>query len=485
MQGLSRQDLFRQQAYINGQWLDADSGETIAVKNPANGELLGTVPKMSQAETRRAIEAAELAQKQWRRKSAKERAQILRQWFDLVMQHQEDLARIMTLEQGKPLAEARGEIAYGAAYIEWYGEEAKRAYGEVIPGPAADRRIVVTKEPVGVCAAITPWNFPSSMITRKAAAALAAGCSMVVKPATHTPYSAFALCVLAEEAGVPAGVLSILTGSSSEIGKEMTSNPLVRKFSFTGSTEIGRLLMAQCSDQIKKISLELGGNAPFIVFDDVDLDAAVDGALASKYRNAGQTCVCANRIYVQDGVYEEFAARFAEAVKQIKVGDGTVAGVTQGPLIDEAAVDKVQEHIHDALNKGGTILTGGKTHALGGLFFEPTVMTGVTSEMKVAREETFGPLAPLFRFDTEEEVIRLANNTEYGLAAYFYSRDLARVWRVAEGLEYGMVAINSGILSNEAAPFGGIKQSGIGREGAKQGLDEYLETKYLLMGGIE
>ncbi|MDO5666488.1 MAG: NAD-dependent succinate-semialdehyde dehydrogenase [Alcaligenaceae bacterium] len=484
MRGLTRQDLFRQQAYINGQWLDADSGETLEVKNPANGELLGTVPKMSQTETRRAIEAAEIAQKQWRNKTAKERAIILRRWFDLVMQNQDDLARIMTLEQGKPLAEAKGEIAYGASYIEWYGEEAKRAYGEVIPGPAADRRIVVTKEPVGVCAAITPWNFPSSMITRKAAAALAAGCSIVVKPATHTPYSAFALCVLAEEAGVPLGVLSVLTGSSADIGKEMTSNPIVRKFSFTGSTEVGRLLMSQCADQIKKISLELGGNAPFIVFDDADLDAAVEGALASKYRNAGQTCVCANRIYVQDGVYDLFAQKFAEAVKQIKVGDGTVEGVTQGPLIDAAAVDKVKEHIDDALDKGGAILIGGKSHRLGGLFFEPTVMTGITADMKVAREETFGPLAPLFRFNTEEEVIQMANNTEYGLAAYFYSRDLARVWRVAEGLEYGMVAINSGILSNETAPFGGIKQSGIGREGAKQGLDEYLETKYLLMGGI-
>lgn len=484
MQGLSRKDLFKQQAFIDGQWLDADSGETLEVINPATGEVLGTVPKMGQAETRRAIEAAEQAQKLWRSKSAKERAIILRKWFDLVMLHQDDLARIMTLEQGKPLAEAKGEIAYGAAYLEWYGEEGKRAYGDVIPGPASDRRIVVTKEPVGVCAAITPWNFPSSMITRKVGAALAAGCSMVVKPAAQTPYSAFALCVLAEEAGVPAGLVSVVTGSASEIGKEMTSNPIVRKFSFTGSTEIGRLLMSQCSDQIKKISLELGGNAPFIVFNDADLDAAVEGALISKYRNAGQTCVCANRIYVQDEIYDAFAEKFVAAVNNIKVGDGTAAGVTQGPLIDDAAVDKVKEHIDDALTKGAKVVAGGNKHSLGGLFFEPTVLTEVTSAMKVAKEETFGPLAPLFRFKTEEEVIAMANDTEYGLAAYFYSRDLGRVWRVAESLEYGMVAINTGILSNEAAPFGGVKQSGLGREGAKYGLDDYLEIKYMLMGGI-
>ncbi len=484
MQGLSRKDLFKQQAFIDGQWLDADSGETLEVINPATGEVLGTVPKMGQAETRRAIEAAEQAQKLWRSKSAKERAIILRKWFDLVMLHQDDLARIMTLEQGKPLAEAKGEIAYGAAYLEWYGEEGKRAYGDVIPGPASDRRIVVTKEPVGVCAAITPWNFPSSMITRKVGAALAAGCSMVVKPAAQTPYSAFALCVLAEEAGVPAGLVSVVTGSASEIGKEMTSNPIVRKFSFTGSTEIGRLLMSQCSDQIKKISLELGGNAPFIVFNDADLDAAVEGALISKYRNAGQTCVCANRIYVQDEIYDAFAEKFVAAVNNIKVGDGTAAGVTQGPLIDDAAVDKVKEHIDDALTKGAKVAAGGNKHSLGGLFFEPTVLTEVTSAMKVAKEETFGPLAPLFRFKTEDEVIAMANDTEYGLAAYFYSRDLGRVWRVAESLEYGMVAINTGILSNEAAPFGGVKQSGLGREGAKYGLDDYLEIKYMLMGGI-
>ena len=484
MKDLSRQDLFKQQAYINGQWLDADSGETLNVTNPANGEVLGTIPNMGAAETHRAIEAAEKAQKLWRAKSAKERAVIMRNWFELVMENQDDLALIMTLEQGKPLAEARGEIAYGASYLEWYAEEGKRAYGDVIPGPASDRRVIVTKEPVGVCAAITPWNFPAAMITRKVGAALGAGCSIVVKPAAETPYSAFALCVLAEEAGVPSGLVSVVTGSASEIGKEMTSNPIVRKLSFTGSTEVGRILMSQCSDQIKKVSLELGGNAPFIVFNDADLDGAVEGAMMSKYRNAGQTCVCANRIYVQDEIYDAFAEKFVAAVNQIKVGDGTVEGVNQGPLIDEAAVTKVQDHIADALSKGAKVATGGKPHSLGGLFFEPTVVTEVTSEMKVAREETFGPLAPLFRFKTEEEVVQMANNTEYGLAAYFYSRDIGRVWRVAEALEYGMVSINNGILSNEAAPFGGVKQSGIGREGAKYGLDDYMVIKYMLIGGI-
>lgn len=482
---LSRTDLFKQQCYIDGQWLDADSGETMGVVNPATGKPLGTIPKMGAQETRRAIEAAAVAQQKWRVLSAKQRAVILRNWFDLMMAHQDDLARIMTLEQGKPLAEAKGEIAYGASYLEWYGEEAKRAYGDVIPGPGADRRIVVLKEPVGVCAAITPWNFPSSMITRKVGAALGAGCAIVVKPASQTPYSALALAVLAEEAGVPAGVFSIVTGSASEIGKEMTSNAIVRKFSFTGSTEVGRVLMAQSANQIKKISLELGGNAPFIVFDDADLEAAVEGAMVSKFRNMGQTCVCANRIYVQEGVYEAFAKKLVAAMEtQLKVGDGTEDGVTQGPLIDASAVSKVQEHIEDALAKGGQLLAGGKTHALGGLFFEPTVLSEVTAEMKVAKEETFGPLAPLFRFKDEAEVIQLANDTEYGLAAYFYSRDLGRVWRVAESLDYGMVAINSGLLSNEAAPFGGIKQSGLGREGSKYGLEDYMEIKYMLMGGI-
>lgn len=484
MERLQRKDLLRQQAYINGQWVDAEGGGTVEVHNPANGKLLGTVPNMGAAEARRAIETAEQAFEQWRHVPAKERAQILRRWFDLMMTHQEDLAILMTLEQGKPLAEARGEIAYGASYIEWYAEEGKRAYGDVIPGPAADRRIVVTKEPVGVCAAITPWNFPSSMITRKVGPALAAGCSIVVKPASQTPYSALALAVLAEEAGVPKGVFSVITGSASAIGGEMTSNPIVRKISFTGSTEIGRLLMAQSAEQIKKISLELGGNAPFIVFEDADLDAAVEGAMASKYRNMGQTCVCANRLYVHDAVYDEFAEKLAAAVKAMKVGDGLEDGVVQGPLIDENAVAKVKEHIDDAISKGGHLLTGGKPHALGGLFFEPTVITEANVNMKVATEETFGPLAPLFRFSSDEEVVQYANDTIYGLAAYFYSRDIGRIWRVAEALEYGMVGINSGILSNEAAPFGGVKQSGLGREGSHQGLDEYINYKYMLMGGI-
>lgn len=484
MERLQRKDLLRQQAYINGQWVDAEDGGTVEVHNPANGKLLGTVPNMGAAEARRAIETAEQAFEQWRHVPAKERAQILRRWFDLMMTHQEDLAIIMTLEQGKPLAEARGEIAYGASYIEWYAEEGKRAYGDVIPGPAADRRIVVTKEPVGVCAAITPWNFPSSMITRKVGPALAAGCSIVVKPASQTPYSALALAVLAEEAGVPKGLFSVVTGSASAIGGEMTSNPIVRKISFTGSTEIGRLLMAQSAEQIKKISLELGGNAPFIVFEDADLDAAVEGAMASKYRNMGQTCVCANRLYVHDAVYDEFAEKLAAAVQAMKVGDGLEDGVVQGPLIDENAVAKVKEHIDDAISKGGHLLTGGKPHALGGLFFEPTVITEANVNMKVATEETFGPLAPLFRFSSDEEVVQYANDTIYGLAAYFYSRDIGRIWRVAEALEYGMIGINSGILSNEAAPFGGVKQSGLGREGSHQGLDEYINYKYMLMGGI-
>src|SRR5699024_5258550 len=466
MDQLQRKDLMGEHAYWGGRAGDADYSQTIEVTNPASGALIGTVPDMGADETRRAIAAAQDAFQQWRRVPAKERAQILRRWFDLMMRHQEDLARLMTLEQGKPLAEARGEIAYGASYIEWYGEEAKRAYGDVIPGPAGDRRVVVTKEPIGVCAAITPWNFPSSMITRKAGAALAAGCSIVVKPAAQTPYSALALAVLAQEAGIPAGVFSVLTGSASAIGGEMTSNPTVRKLSFTGSTEVGRMLMGQCAPQIKKVSLELGGNAPFIVFDDADLDAAVEGAIASKYRNMGQTCVCANRIYVHDAVYDAFAEKLAAAVQQLKVGNGLEDGVLQGPLIDENAVKKVQAHIDDAVSKGGHMLSGGKAHELGGLFFEATIITGVTAQMKVASEETFGPLAPLFRFRTDEEVIEHANDTIYGLAAYFYSRDIGRIWRVAEALEYGMVGINSGILSNEAAPFGGVKQSGIGREGS-------------------
>ncbi|MCW5297753.1 NADP-dependent succinate-semialdehyde dehydrogenase I [Herbaspirillum lusitanum] len=481
---LNRPELFRQQCYIDGQWVDANDGGVISVNNPATGEVIGTIPKMGGSETHRAIDAANASWRGWRNKSAKERATILRRWFDLMIANSDDLAKIMTVEQGKPLAESKGEIAYAASYLEWFGEEGKRAYGDTIPGPSSDRRIVVVKEPIGVCAAITPWNFPSSMITRKVGAALAAGCPMVVKPATQTPYSALALAVLAEEAGVPPGVFSVITGSAAAIGAEMTSNPIVRKLSFTGSTEVGRILMAQSAGTIKKVSLELGGNAPFIVFDDADLDAAVEGALASKFRNTGQTCVCANRLYVQDGVYDAFAEKLVAAVNKMKVGNGLTADVSQGPLIDENAVAKIEEHIADALSKGGKVIAGGKRHALGQTFFEPTVVRDANSKMLVAKEETFGPLAPLFRFKSDEEVIGLANDTEFGLASYFYTRDIGRVWRVAEGLEYGMVGINTGLISNEMAPFGGVKQSGIGREGSKYGLDDYHVTKYLCMGGI-
>ncbi len=481
---LKNSSLFRQQCYINGIWSDADGGETIQVINPATQEVLGLVPKMGSAEARQAIEGADAAWKAWRNKSAKERSTILRRWFELIIENADDLARIMTAEQGKPLSESKGEIAYGASYLEWYAEEGKRVYGDTIPAPSRDKRIVVTKEPIGVCAAITPWNFPSSMITRKVGAALAAGCPIVVKPASQTPYSALALAVLSEEAGVPAGVFSVITGSASAIGGEMTSNDLVRKVSFTGSTEVGRLLMQQSAGTIKKVSMELGGNAPFIVFEDADLDAAVEGAMASKYRNTGQTCVCTNRFYVHDRVYDEFCQKLVNAVGKLKVGNGFDDGVTQGPLIDQAAVNKVEEHVADALAKGGRILAGGKLHALGLSFFEPTVIADATAEMKVAYEETFGPLAPVFRFHSDEEVIEQANDTEFGLAAYFYSRDIGRVWRVSEALEYGMVGINTGIISNEAAPFGGIKQSGLGREGSHYGLDDYLVVKYLCMGGI-
>lgn len=477
--------LFRQQCYIDGKWCDAESGATINVDNPATGEVIGTIPKMGAAETRRAIEAANRAWGAWRVLTAAQRAVIMRRWFDLMMANADDLALIMTTEQGKPLAESRGEIAYGASYLEWYGEEGKRVYGEVIPSASADKRIVVIKEPIGVCAAITPWNFPSSMITRKAGAALGAGCPIVVKPATQTPFSALALAVLAEQAGVPAGVFSVLTGSATAIGGEMTGSALVRKVSFTGSTEVGRLLMQQSASSIKKVSMELGGNAPFIVFDDADLDAAVEGAMASKYRNSGQTCVCANRFYVHDKVYDAFSQKLVAAVKGLHVGNGLEAGVNQGPLIDQAAVEKVKDHIADALSKGGKVLTGGKPHALGHTFFEPTVITGVTTQMKLTREETFGPLAPLQRFSTDEEAIRLSNDTEFGLAAYFYSRDIGRIWRVSEALEYGMVGVNTGIVSNAAAPFGGVKQSGLGREGSHFGIDDYLVIKYLCLGGID
>jgi succinate-semialdehyde dehydrogenase/glutarate-semialdehyde dehydrogenase len=478
------QGLFRQQCYINGQWVDADSGKTIEVTNPATGEIIGTIPNMGAAETKRAIEAANAAWGAWRKKTAKERANLLRQWFNLMMAAQEDLAIILTAEQGKPLAEAKGEIAYGAAYIEWFAEEAKRIYGDVIPPHQGDKRIVVTKEPVGVVAAITPWNFPNAMGTRKAAPAMAAGCPIVMKPASQTPYSTLAIAVLAERAGIPAGVLNVVTGSASAIGGEMTGNPIVRKLTFTGSTEIGKLLMKQCADTVKKTSMELGGNAPFIVFDDADLDAAVEGAMMSKFRNTGQTCVCANRIYVQDAVYDAFAEKLKAAVAKMKIGDGLKGETQQGPLIDMKAVAKVEEHIADAVGKGAKVALGGKRHALGGSFFEPTILTGVTPQMAVAKEETFGPLAPLFRFKTEEEVIKMANDTEFGLASYFYARDLGRVWRVAEAVEYGIVGINTGIISSEVAPFGGVKESGNGREGSKYGIEDYLEIKYMCMGGI-
>lgn len=476
--------LFRTQAYIDGRWVDADDGAVLTVRNPADGSVLGTVPKMGAAETRRAIEAANAAWPAWRALTAGARAKILRRWFDLIVENQEDLAVIMTSEQGKPLAEARGEVLYAASFIEWFAEEGKRIYGDVIPPHQADKRIVVTKEPIGVCGAITPWNFPSAMITRKAGPALAAGCPMVLKPASQTPYSALALAVLAERAGVPAGVFNVVTGSATAIGGELTANPIVRKLSFTGSTETGIKLMAQCAPTLKKLSLELGGNAPFIVFDDADLDAAVQGALASKYRNTGQTCVCANRLLVQDGVYERFAAKLAEAVSQLKVGPGLAEGTNQGPLIDENAVRKVEEHIADAVSKGARILTGGKRHPLGGTFFEPTILADVTPQMKVAREETFGPVAPLFRFHTEEEAIRMANDTEFGLAAYFYTESSSRVWRVGGALEYGIVGINTGLISTEVAPFGGMKASGMGREGSKYGIEEYVEIKYMCIGGI-
>jgi succinate-semialdehyde dehydrogenase/glutarate-semialdehyde dehydrogenase len=476
--------LLRQQCYVDGAWTDAEGEKTITVKNPANGEPIGTIPNMGGRETRRAIEAAERAWPAWRSKTGKERANILRRWYDLVMANQDDLAVIMTTEQGKPLAESRGEVVYGASFIEWFAEEAKRIYGDTIPQHQPDKRIVVIKQPIGVVAAITPWNFPNAMITRKCAPALAAGCPVVIKPATFTPYSALALAVLAERAGLPKGIFNVVTGSAKEIGNEMTSNPIVRKLSFTGSTEIGKLLMAQCAGTVKKVSLELGGNAPFIVFDDADIDAAVEGAIASKYRNTGQTCVCANRLLVQDKVYGAFADKLAAAVQKLKVGNGLEAGVSQGPLIDIHAVEKVEAHIADAVKKGARVVAGGRRHQLGGTFFEPTILADVTPAMAVAREETFGPVAPLFRFKTEEDAIKMANDTEFGLAAYFYGRDIGRIWRVAEALEYGIVGINTGIISTEVAPFGGVKESGLGREGSKYGMDDFLEIKYLCMGGI-
>ena len=474
--------LFRQQAMINGRWRDASSKETLAVTNPANGQQLGNVPKMGAAETREAIDAAAGALPAWRALTTKERSSILRRWFELMMEHQDDLAHLMTLEQGKPLAEAKGEISYAASFIEWFAEEGKRIYGDTIPGHQADKRLLVIKQPIGVTAAITPWNFPSAMITRKAGPALAAGCTMVLKPASQTPFSALALAELANRAGIPEGVFNVVTGSASEVGGELTGNPLVRKLSFTGSTEIGRQLMEQCAKDIKKVSLELGGNAPFIVFDDADLDKAVEGALASKFRNAGQTCVCANRLYVQDGVYDRFTEKLQQAVSKLQIGDGLQPNVTIGPLIDEKAIAKVQEHIADALGKGARIVTGGKVHELGGNFFQPTILVDVPCDAKVAKEETFGPLAPLFRFKDEADVIAQANDTEFGLAAYFYARDLGRVFRVGEALEYGIIGINTGLISTEVAPFGGVKSSGLGREGSKYGIDDYLEIKYMCIG---
>jgi succinate-semialdehyde dehydrogenase/glutarate-semialdehyde dehydrogenase len=474
--------LLRDQAYIDGAWVDATT--TFPVSDPASGEVLARVPELGATETRRAIEAANTAWPAWRELTAKQRASIMRKWFDLILANADDLALLMTREQGKPLAEAKGEVVYGASFVEWFAEEGKRIYGDVIPSPAADRRLVVLKQPIGVCAAITPWNFPNAMITRKVAPALAAGCTVVIKPAEQTPLSALALAELAQRAGFPPGVFNVVTGSAAAapvIGAELTSNPIVRKLSFTGSTEVGRLLMAQCAPTVKKVSLELGGNAPFIVFDDADLDAAVEGAMASKYRNAGQTCVCANRLLVQDGIYDAFAARLAEKVRDLKVGAGVEPGVTQGPLIDEAALAKVEALVADALAKGARVLTGGQRHERGGTFYQPTVLANVSADMRCAREEIFGPVAPLFRFKTEAEAIALANATEYGLAGYFFARDVGRVWRVAEALEYGIVGVNTGIISNEVAPFGGVKQSGIGREGSRYGIDDYLEIKYVCM----
>ncbi|MCB9983108.1 MAG: NAD-dependent succinate-semialdehyde dehydrogenase [Rhodospirillales bacterium] len=481
---LKNKNLLKDKAYIDGVWVDGPA--RYDVTNPADGEVIGSAPDLGVTETRAAIEAAEQAFPAWAKKTAKERATILRRWYELILENVDDLAVILTTEQGKPLAEAKGEILYGAGFVEWFAEEGKRVYGDLIPSPIAGARISVLRQPVGVSAAITPWNFPSAMITRKVAPALAAGCTIVCKPAEATPFSALALAVLAEEAGFPAGVFNVITGDDpASIGQELCENPAVRKLSFTGSTQVGRLLMRQCADQVKKLSLELGGNAPFIVFDDADIEQAVDGAIACKFRNAGQTCVCANRIYVQDGIYDVFAEKLAAKIKGLKVGDGLEEGTDVGPMIDEKGMEKVQDHIADALERGAKLVTGGEPHEAGELFFEPTLLTGMTKDMKIAREETFGPVAPLFKFSDEAEVIGLANDTIYGLAAYFYARDLGRVWRVAEALEYGIVAVNKGIFSTEVAPFGGVKQSGLGREGSKYGIDEYLEMKYVLMGGVE
>lgn len=482
MDNLKDKKLFRQQCYIDGKWVDADQGGTIKVDNPANQEIIGTVPRMGRVETERAIAAAERAFEEWRNKTAAERGDILYKWYALMMEHQDDLGRILTLEQGKPFSEAKGEIAYAASFIKWFAEESRRAYGDTIPGARPGQHIVVIKQPVGVSAAITPWNFPSSMITRKAGAALAAGCPMVVKPASATPYSALALAELGERSGLPAGVFSVITGGSAEIADTLTSSEIVRKISFTGSTEIGSELMAKCAQHIQKVSLELGGNAPFLVFDDADLDKAVEGAMVSKFRNTGQTCVCVNRFLVQDSIHDVFVEKLKQAIENLKVGDGFEEGVDQSALINEAAAEKVADHLRDALDKGARIVTGGKPHAKGGSYVQPTLITGVTPDMHLCHDETFGPLAAVMTFKTEEEAIRMANDTPYGLAAYFYSRDIHRVWRVAEGVEAGMIGINEGLVSNAVAPFGGVKESGLGREGSKYGLDEYMEVKYLCMG---
>ena len=481
---LNDPDLLQRQAYINGEWVDADDGATMPVKNPATGEVIVDIAKMGAAETRRAIAAADAAMQLWKQRPAKERAQILRRWFDLLLEHQEDLAIIMTAEQGKVLAESRGEVAYGAAFVEWFGEQAKRVDGDVIPAPSPDKRIVCIKQPVGVVAAITPWNFPNAMISRKAAPALAVGCSIVIKPASETPLSAFAMAVLAERAGVPAGVLNIVAGGSAAIGGELTGNPTVRKLTFTGSTPVGKMLEAQCAETMKKTSMELGGNAPFIVFDDADIDAAVTGAMISKYRNSGQTCVCFNRLLVQDSVHDEFVEKLVKATQELVVGNGMDEGVTSGPLVNASAVNDVDQLVQTSVEQGARVAVGGGRHELGECYYQPTVLTEVTSEMAVFRNEIFGPVAPVVRFSSEEEVIAMANDTEFGLASYFYTRDIGRVWRVAEALEYGIVGINEGIISNEMAPFGGVKESGSGREGSKYGMDDYLEIKYILMGGI-
>ena len=481
---LKDKTLLSQQCYVNGQWIDGAAGGTITVSNPATGAIIGTVPKLDVTEIRAAIEAANIAYPAWRSRTASERSALLRRWFELIIEHQEDLAVLLTAEQGKPLAESRGEIAYAASFIEWFAEEGKRVYGDTIPTFARDKRVIVIKEPIGVCAAITPWNFPAAMITRKAGPALAVGCTMILKPASQTPYSALALAVLAERAGIPAGVFNVVTGVADTIGREMTGNPLVRKLTFTGSTETGKLLMQQCAGTVKKVALELGGNAPFIVFDDADLDDAVEGAIASKYRNTGQTCVCTNRFLIQDNIYAAFTSQLAARVGKFTVGDGLTGETQQGPLIDMRAVEKVEEHIADAVGKGARIVLGGKRHELGGTFFQPTILADVTSAMVVAREETFGPVAPLFRFKTDADAIRMANDTAFGLAAYFYSRDIGRVWRVAEALEYGIVGVNTGLISTAVAPFGGMKESGVGREGSRYGIDDFLEIKYLCMGGI-